>query len=411
MEAEIVAIGTELLLGVTVDTNSAYLAQQLGTIGVLVRRVTLVRDDLAEIVTTLQDALGRVDLVICSGGLGPTGDDLTREAIAQATERPLEFHQTLLDDIAARFAAFKRTMSESNRQQAYVPQGAHIIRNPRGTAPAFVAEGGAAREGRLIAALPGVPQELIYLTENALLPYLRDEHGLNEVLVVRELRVSGLTEADAGERIADIMLGENPVVGITAKRGQHTIRIAAKGKGREAAEALIEPLVELIRQRFGVHLLGEETVEQRVARLLAERGVQLALVETDLNAPVYRALTETPAGKQALVHVTIQPALAPENHDYPALARSLAAGADALHADARLVLLIEPGEGSFKTVHLALGTAGSPQIRHLARGFDWGLPQASDFVATAALELLRRWLESSGPDAASEESEQPNRPA
>ncbi|MBV9788807.1 MAG: competence/damage-inducible protein A [Chloroflexi bacterium] len=411
MEAEIVAIGTELLLGVTVDTNSAYLAQQLGTIGVPVRRVTLVRDDLAEIVTTLQDALGRVDLVICSGGLGPTGDDLTREAIAQATGRPLEFHQTLLDDIAARFAAFKRTMSDSNRQQAYVPQGAHIIRNPRGTAPAFVAEGGAAAEGRLIAALPGVPQELSYLTENALLPYLRDEHGLNEVLVVRELRVSGLTEADAGERIADIMLGENPVVGITAKRGQHTIRIAAKGEGREAAEALIEPLVELIRQRFGAYLLGEETVEQRVARLLAERGVKLALVETDLNAPVYRTLTETSAGKQALVHATIQPALAPENHDYPTLARSLAAEAAALKSDARLVLLIEPGEGSFKTVHLALGTADSPQIRYLARGFDWGLPQASDFVATAALELLRRWLEASGPDAAFEESEQPNRPA
>src|SRR4028119_403764 len=117
MEAEIVAIGTELLLGVTVDTNSAYLAQQLGTIGVPVRRVTLVRDDLAEIVTTLQEALGRVELVICSGGLGPTGDDLTREAIAQATGRPLEFHQTLLDDIAARFAAFKRTMSESNRSE------------------------------------------------------------------------------------------------------------------------------------------------------------------------------------------------------------------------------------------------------------------------------------------------------
>lgn len=406
MEAEIVAIGTELLLGVTVDTNSAYLAQQLGTIGVPVRRVTLVRDDLTEIVTTIQDALRRVELVICSGGLGPTGDDLTREAIAQATGRPLEFHQTLLDDIAARFAAFKRTMSESNRQQAYVPQGAHIIRNPRGTAPAFVAEGGAAGAGRLVAALPGVPQELIYLTEQALLPYLRDEHGLNEVLVVRELRVSGLTEADAGERIADIMLGENPVVGITAKRGQHTIRIAAKAVGRESAEALIEPLVELIRRRFGEHLLGEETVEQRVARLLVERGVKLALVETDLNTPVYRALAQTPAGQQALVHVMIQPSLAPGDADYAALAQSLAAAAAAVEADARLALLIEPGAGSFKTVHFALGTARSAQVRYLARGFDWGLPQASDFVATAALELLRHWLESIGPDLALKESEQ-----
>ena len=181
MEAEIVAIGTELLLGVTVDTNSAYLAQQLATVGVPVRRVTLVRDDLAEIVGVLRQAAARSQLIICSGGLGPTGDDLTREAIAEATGRPLVFHQTLLDDISARFAAFKRTMSDSNRQQAYVPQDAFIIRNPRGTAPAFVAE----YDGCFIAALPGVPQELHYLTEHALLPYLQEQHGLTEVLVVR----------------------------------------------------------------------------------------------------------------------------------------------------------------------------------------------------------------------------------
>ena len=194
MEAEIVAIGTELLLGVTVDTNSAYLAQQLATVGVPVRRVTLVRDDIQEIVGVLRQAMDRSELIICSGGLGPTGDDLTREAIAEATGRPLVFHQMLMDDIAARFAAFQRTMSESNRRQAYVPQDAFIIRNPRGTAPAFVAE----REGRYVAALPGVPQELHYLTEHALLPYLREQHNLADVLVVHEVRVSGLTEAEAG---------------------------------------------------------------------------------------------------------------------------------------------------------------------------------------------------------------------
>jgi competence/damage-inducible protein CinA-like protein len=395
MEAEIVAIGTELLLGVTVDTNSAYLAQQLGTIGVPVRRVTLVRDDLAEIVAVLRSALSRVDLVICSGGLGPTGDDLTREAIAETTGRPLEFHQTLLDDIAARFAAFKRQMSASNRQQAYVPQGAYIIRNPRGTAPAFVAEGGMAGSGRYIAALPGVPQELIYLTEHALLPYLREHHGLNDVLVVRELRVSGLTEADAGERIADIMLGENPIVGITAKRGQHTIRIAAKAASHEAAEALIEPFVELIRQRFVGHLLGEETLEERIGRLLAARGVRLALVENDATAPVYRALAQTQAGQQALVSVGIQPQLGADSADCAALARALAADSRTAQADACFVVLIDAGPDSYRTAHFALGTSQPTAApMYLARGFDWGLPQVSDFVATTGLEILRRWLES-----------------
>src|SRR3712207_1021813 len=125
MNAEIITIGTELLLGVTVDTNSAYLMQQLATVGVPVRRVTLVRDDMDEIVGAIQAAMTRAELVICAGGLGPTDDDLTREAIARATERPLEFHQMLLDDIAARFALLRRTMSPSNKRQAYVPEGAY----------------------------------------------------------------------------------------------------------------------------------------------------------------------------------------------------------------------------------------------------------------------------------------------
>ncbi len=389
MEAEIVAIGTELLLGVTVDTNSAYLAQQLATVGVPVRRVTLVRDDLGEIVGVLQQAMIRSQLIVCSGGLGPTGDDLTREAIAEATGRPLTFHQTLLDDIAARFAAFKRPMSESNRQQAYVPDGSYIIRNPRGTAPGFVAE----RDGCYIAALPGVPQELQYLTEHALLPYLREQHGLAEVLVVREVRVSGLTEAEAGERIADMILGDNPVVGITAKRGQHTIRIAAKGRSQEAAEALVAPLIATLNERFVGHLMGAETLEQRVGRLLAEHGVRLVLHENIVTAPVYHALSQTPTGQQTLDVVTIGTHVDVRSNSYEATARQIAADGGSNPGAARLVVLVEPAQDHFRTVHVALGVGHQQPLRYLARGIDFGLAQAPDFVAAAALELLRRWLE------------------
>ncbi|PLS78416.1 MAG: competence/damage-inducible protein A [Chloroflexi bacterium] len=388
MEAEIVAIGTELLLGVTVDTNSAYLAQQLATVGVAVRRVTLVRDDLHEIVGVLRQAMDRSELVVCSGGLGPTGDDLTREAIAEATGRPLVFHQMLLDDIAARFAAFQRTMSESNRRQAYVPQDAFIIRNPRGTAPAFVAE----RAGRYVAALPGVPQELHYLTEHALLPYLREQHNLAEVLVVREVRVSGLTEAEAGERIADIMLGDNPVVGITAKRGQHTIRIAAQGPSKAAAEALITPLVATINERFVGFLMGEETLEQRVGRLLAERGIKLELVETEIAAPVYRALTQTTAGAQALAQVTIRPSQTNPESASREYAQALATAGNREPATARLAVVAEAGGEPIRNVHVALA-APNETPRYDTRGIDFGLAQAHDFVASTALELLRRWLE------------------
>lgn len=386
MNAEIVAIGTELLLGATVDTNSAYLARQLATVGVPVQRVTLVRDDLHEIVGVLRAAMQRVELVICSGGLGPTGDDLTREAIAAAMEQPLQFHATLLADIEARFAALQRPMTESNRQQAFVPQGAYIIRNPRGTAPAFVAE----RDGRYIAALPGVPQELQYLTEHALVPYLRDHHGLHEILLVREIRVSGLTEAAAGERIADIMLGDNPVVGITAKRGQHTIRIAAKGADREAAAALIAPLVATIEARFQGHVLGDEPLEAWVGRLLHEKHMRLSLIENDIAAPVFRALTQTASGQAALHTVSIDPSLRCAAGRYEDESVQMAVTLSARFP--ALVVLRESDGEAIQTVHMALAVPGG-QPRYVARGIDFGLPQAHDFVATAALDILRHALE------------------
>ena len=140
MNAEIIATGSELVLGETVDTNSAYLARQLAAIGINVFRKTAVGDNEERIAAIVSEALDRADLIICTGGLGPTVDDVTREAVARATDRPLVFHQHLLDQIAARFRAFGRTMSESNRRQAYVPEGAQIIENPRGTAPAFIVE-------------------------------------------------------------------------------------------------------------------------------------------------------------------------------------------------------------------------------------------------------------------------------
>lgn len=386
MDAEIITIGTELLLGVTVDTNSSYLMQQLATVGVPVRRVTLVRDDMDEMVDAIRSAMARVELVICAGGLGPTDDDLTREAIARATDCPLEFQQTLMDDIEARFARLKRAMSPSNQRQAYVPTGAYIIRNPHGTAPAFVAE----RDGHYVAALPGVPQELQYLTEHALLPYLQEQHGLNEVLLVREVHLVGLTEAVAGERISDIMLGDNPVVGITAKRAQYIVRIAARGATRDQAQSLIDPLVATIRERFVGHLLDEETLEQRVGRLLYEHGLRVALLETDITAPIFHALAGTEAGRQALVDVAIQPQLMLGDAGEDT-AREFAATL-ASKADLGLAAVAAHADSDYRTVYVALAGGDSEPIVY-SRGIDYGLADASGFVATMALETLRRRLE------------------
>ncbi len=410
MEAEIIAIGTELLLGATVDTNSAFIAQRLATVGVPLRRVTLVRDDIGEIVAAISEALERVELVVCSGGLGPTGDDLTREAVAEATGRPLEFHQELLDDIAARFASFRRTMSPSNRRQAFVPANSYIIRNPHGTAPAFVAKastslsdrpedptdlpGRPKRDGHYVAALPGVPQELYFLVDQALLPYLRDELGQTDVLLVREVRLSGLTEALAGERISDIMPGDNPVVGITAKRGQYTIRIAGRGNSHAAAEALIAPLVEIVRSRFVGYVLDDELLEQRVPRLMAERGLRLELVEDTPEAPIFRAWTSGENGRATLARATVDLGLR-TNGMQAALDLALdraAGGATGLAA------LTARGDGSWGTLYIALADGTGPPAT-LERGIDFGLAQAHEFVASAALELLRRRLEATSGDA------------
>jgi molybdopterin-biosynthesis enzyme MoeA-like protein len=238
-----------------------------------------------------------------------------------------------------------------------------------------------------------VPQELHYLTENALLPYLQQKLGLNDVLVVREVHLSGLTEAAAGERIADIMLGDNPIVGITAKRGQHTIRIAATGPSKEGADALIAPLLDLINQRFVGHLLGETSLEHRVGELLQQNSVRLALLENDVRAPVYRALAQTPGGNEALALVHLQPAIVPDPSDTEAMVRALARQQLAPETTLSLVVLIERSTNNFRTAHLALASKQAGDEMYLARGVDFGLAQAHDFVATGALEMLRRWLE------------------
>src|SRR5215211_790447 len=262
MNAEIIAIGSEILLGETIDTNSAYLARQLAGIGVGLFRKSVVGDNQERIAATIGEALGRAEVVICTGGLGPTVDDMTRDAVAQALGRPLVFHQHLLDQIEARFRSFGRPMSESNRRQAYVPEGARIVENPRGTAPAFIVEDS---RGTVVV-LPGVPSEMRYLWENVIVPYLRDERGQTGMILVRTLHAAGLSESVIGEMVADLMAQDNPTLGISAKRAQYELRIGARAASRAEAEALAAEAEATIRARLGEHLIGDEKLEQSVAR-------------------------------------------------------------------------------------------------------------------------------------------------
>lgn len=390
MKAEIIAIGSELLLGETIDTNSAYLARQLAAIGVSLFRKTVVGDNEERIAAAITDALGRADLVICSGGLGPTPDDVTREAVASALGHPLVFHQHLLDQIAARFSAFGRTMSESNRRQAYVPAGARIVENARGTAPAFIA----ADERGTVVVLPGVPHEMRYLWETAITPYLRDERGQTGVILVHTLHAAGLSESLAGELLADLMTQTNPTLGISAKRAQYELRIGARADSRTEAEALVAQAEAIIRERLGSYLIGDERLEQSVARLLAERGLTVALYEGNSYAPVYRALVSTPEGLASLRGAILHPLDIPADVEAAeSLARAGAISARdrwAAHLALGVQPASEPEPDGYTTICVALSYRDT--IRTWTGRHQLTFHEGWEFVGTLALNGLRRCL-------------------
>lgn len=390
MDAEIIAIGSELLLGTTVDTNSVYLAGQFASAGLTLLRKTAVGDSINQIAAAVDEALGRADFVLCTGGLGPTVDDVTREAVALATGRPLELRPELLEQIAARFAAFKRPMSESNRRQAYVPQGARAIENPRGTAPAFIVED---TRGTVIV-LPGVPHEMRFLFETAVLPYLRNERGIRDVILVRVLHAAGMGESLIGERIADLMEQDNPELGISAKQARYELRIAARAESEAAAEAMLAEVEAELHRRLGAVLLGSEQLDDQVGRLLAERQLTLTLYEGHTAAPLYRACSASALLQQQVQGVVIHPLDQPV--DATAAAALAAAGAQNVQNRWRSDLALgmqttaRQDAHGFSTICLALVFAGGTIAR--TSHYDLRQRESWEVVGTFALDLLRQYL-------------------
>lgn len=390
MQAEVLAIGSELLLGETVDTNSAYLARYMASMGINVFRKAVVGDNQYRIAEMISEAVDRVDLLICTGGLGPTVDDVTREAVAQALGRPLEFHQHLLDQIEARFRSFGRTMSPSNRRQAFVPQGARIIENPRGTAPSFIVED---QRGTVVV-LPGVPSEMRYLWENAIVPYLRDERGETSTILVRTIHAAGLGESVIGELLEDLMQAENPTLGISAKRAQYELRIGARANSQEEAKALADAVERTIRDRLGDAVLGDEKLEQQVGRMMQEHRLSLALAESTLSAPLYRSLMEIPAWHNVLRGVSISERLAAASIETAdTLASELAhAAREQWKADLGIAMLAagNPGSDGFTEIRIALAYDRGVEIWE--RKVELASNEGWSFAATTAMDQLRHWL-------------------
>jgi len=280
MHAEIVMIGTELLLGEIVDTNANRLAKALRDIGLDLYYKTTVGDNEARITEVLNLALDRSEVVITSGGIGPTVDDVTRQAVANTTGRKLVYSTDLESQIAARFRSFGREMAENNKRQAYIPEGALPLTNPVGTAPCYLCEDAGGRG--FIISLPGVPRELEYMMRNAVIPLLVERMRGAKVMKVRILRTCAVGESNVDRVIGDLMTTKNPTIGLAAHAGQTDVRITAKANTEAEADALIAPVEARIRERLGVAIYGveKETVPEVVGHLLNEKNLKLGVVDT-----------------------------------------------------------------------------------------------------------------------------------
>ena len=293
MKAEVVAIGSELLLGQIVDTNSGYIAKSLAVNGIDLIQTTTVGDNLQRMKEVIKDSIHRSQIVITTGGLGPTEDDLTREAVAEVFQRPLVFQSHLMEQIEALFKKRGFRMSENNRKQAYIPEGAIPIENPKGTAPGFIVEylNGA------ILSIPGVPFEMEYLMENMVIPYLRKRFDLKQqVIQYKVLRACGLGESAIGLQIKDLMKeSKNPVVGTLASIGDIKIRITAKADHSKEASSLIEKMEQEIRNRLGILIYGvdNETLHGNIVRELGRLNLTLSVVETFTGGIISQKLTGT----------------------------------------------------------------------------------------------------------------------
>ena len=287
--AEIVTIGTELLLGEIQDTNSRYIARFLRDIGVDLYRLSTVGDNVQRITATLQEALMRADIVITTGGLGPTVDDPTRQAVAKTFNVPLEFHEELWEQILERYKQYGQKPTENNKRQAYIPANSIPIPNPVGTAPAFAYELGT----KVVISLPGVPREMEYLIEHFVRDYLKRRYGLKETVIKPwVIHTISKGESNIDEIIGDLEELSNPTVGLLAHPGQTDIRVTAKAGSLAEAERMMAPVLQRIREQLGKYIYGENetTLEEAVGRLIADHNVSVEIIEVGTKGEILSKL-------------------------------------------------------------------------------------------------------------------------
>lgn len=300
MKAELVSVGTELLLGEITDTNAVYLSQRLAEIGVDVFFRHTVGDNLDRIVSVFELALSRSDVIIICGGLGPTQDDLTREAIAEVVGRPLVLNPDAERCLREFFATRNRVPTDSNLKQACAPEGAVFLDNTCGTAPGLLVE----HRGRAIIAVPGPPPEMREMFRSQVLPWLLARQGEPTMLRSRMLRLADIGESNLVDLIPDILEGQtDPTVAPYASPGEVKLRIATKAHSEQEAARKLDQMEAALRERLGSHIYGvdDETMEVAAGKLLRERSVTLACAESCTGGLIASRVTDVPGASDYFI--------------------------------------------------------------------------------------------------------------
>jgi nicotinamide-nucleotide amidase len=279
--AEIITIGTEILLGEIVDTNTRHLARTLRNLGIDLYRTVTIGDNEDRIASAVRESVTRNEIVITTGGLGPTVDDPTRNAIAKALDTESEFREDLWQQVVEAVGRYGRQPAPNQRRQAMVPKGAIGIKNPVGTAPAFIME----TQRGVVVALPGVPNEMEHILHESIIPYLQRRFELRHLIKVRVLHCAGLGEGTIDEKIGDLEMMTNPTVGLAAHTGVVDVRIAAKAETEDRATELIAGAEKEVRDRLGMAVFGadEDRLELVAMEAVSRRGWTLVALERELH--------------------------------------------------------------------------------------------------------------------------------
>lgn len=404
MKAEVVGVGTELLLGQIANTNARWISERLAAVGVDVMHHQAVGDNVPRIVDVLRVAMGRADVVIVTGGLGPTEDDLTRDAIAQLLGLPMVRHPEIEALLREKFAGYGRgDMPLSNLRQADVPEGMRTISPVRGTAPGLVAE---LPEGGRIYAVPGVPVEMEEMMEGTILPELAALTG-PATIVSRTLRSASLGESRVAERLRDLFeASSNPSVAYLASSSEVKVRLTAKAATRPEAEASLAPLADEVRRRLGdaVFTIDDEELEEAVGRLLRSAGQTLACAESITGGGVGARLTSVAGASEYFVGSAVVYTADAKRHVLGVRQETID-GPGVVSRECALEMAVGARRVFGADVGLALtGAAGPEPHGGVDPGTVWIALEAADVRYARRIEVpgerfrVRRWAEQAGLD-------------